>query len=347
MSRISIWNWEELWLSEGFTSYFVFDFLNAHNHPQLTEHEYYLKLIELINQQSTDGRSSLIKLITNSKQLDRLFDSIQLYTKGAVVVKMLKDLVGPEVFRTSIARFLRENSFQSVDRRSLWTAFPTNADHGADTIRLKDVMETWLLNKGIPEVEVKRNYQDKSIKLEQQQADKNRHLIYLDDDKMGRMRLNKRFKRMWQMEEEEEEEEIKKDEDINGILHWMLDGLEENNTLTSTATATTTIIKEIKSRKENNNKNVHLTTKKRQLRAERKKFPKNNLWSIPFSYSFGSVKSKNGQILRQFWLINETIRFVDIGLNKDQYLLANPHWVYSYRVNYDILNWRMIITQVI
>jgi len=86
--------------------------LNAHNHPQLTEHEYYLKLIELINQQSTDGRSSLIKLITNSRQLDRLFDSIQLYTKGAVVVKMLKDLVGPEVFRTSIARFLRENSFQ-------------------------------------------------------------------------------------------------------------------------------------------------------------------------------------------------------------------------------------------
>uniref|UniRef100_A0A914N2W9 Aminopeptidase n=1 Tax=Meloidogyne incognita TaxID=6306 RepID=A0A914N2W9_MELIC len=345
---VSIWNWEELWLSEGFTSYFVFDFLNAHNHPQLTEHEYYLKLIELINQQSTDGRSSLIKLITNSKQLDRLFDSIQLYTKGAVVVKMLKDLVGPEVFRTSIARFLRENSFQSVDRRSLWTAFPTNADHGADTIRLKDVMETWLLNKGIPEVEVKRNYEDKSIKLEQQQADKNRHLIYLDDDKMGRMRLNKRFKRMWQMEEEEEEDEIKKDEDINGILHWMLDGLEENNTAsTATSTTTTSTTKEIKRRKETNIKNVHLTTKKRQLRAERKKLPKYNLWSIPFSYSFGSVKSKNGQILRQFWLINETIRFVDIGLNKDQYLLANPHWVYSYRVNYDILNWRMIITQVI
>jgi len=56
-------------------------------------------------------------------------------------------------------------------------------------------MESWLINKGIPEVEVKRNYEDKSIKLEQQQADKNRHLIYLDDDKMGRMRLNKRFKR--------------------------------------------------------------------------------------------------------------------------------------------------------
>nr|CAD2148386.1 unnamed protein product [Meloidogyne enterolobii] len=328
---VSIWNWEELWLSEGFTSYFVFDFLNAHNHPQLTEHEYYLKLIELINQQSTDGRSSLIKLITNSKQLDRLFDSIQLYTKGAVVVKMLKDLVGPEVFRTSIARFLRENSFQSVDRRSLWTAFPTNADHGADTIRLKDVMETWLLNKGIPEVEVKRNYEDKSIKLEQQQADKNRHLIYLDDDKMGRMRLNKRFKRMWQMEEEEEEDEIKKDEDINGILHWMLDGLEENNTTsTSTATTTTTTTKEIKRRKENNNKNVHLTTKKRQLRAERK----------------NSQNTICGQYLLVILLVLLSLKMGKYLDNFDQYLLANPHWVYSYRVNYDILNWRMIITQL-
>uniref|UniRef100_A0A1I8BKU2 Aminopeptidase n=1 Tax=Meloidogyne hapla TaxID=6305 RepID=A0A1I8BKU2_MELHA len=190
---VSIWDWEELWLSEGFTSYFVFDFLNSHNHPQLTEHEYYLKLIELINQQSTDGRSSLIKTITNSKQLDKIFDSLQLYTKGAVIVKMLKDLIGPQVFRTSITRFLRENAFQSIDRHSLWKAFPINADHGADTIRLKEVMESWLLNKGIPEVEVKRNYKDKSIKLEQQQADKNKHLIYLDENKF-RKKYEYKFK---------------------------------------------------------------------------------------------------------------------------------------------------------
>lgn len=57
---VGIWDWEELWLSEGFASYFVFDFLNAANHPHLTEHEYYLRLIELVQRQSADGRSALV-----------------------------------------------------------------------------------------------------------------------------------------------------------------------------------------------------------------------------------------------------------------------------------------------
>jgi aminopeptidase N len=121
-------------MSEGFATYFVFDFLNALHHPHLTEHEYYLRLIELINRQSTDGRSALIRPLRGSRQLDRIFDGIQLYTKGAVMAKMLKDLVGPAEFRAGIARFLRENAFQSVDRRAIWTAFPTHADHGADPV---------------------------------------------------------------------------------------------------------------------------------------------------------------------------------------------------------------------
>jgi len=45
-------------------------------------------------------------------------------------------------------------------------------------------------------------------------------------------------------------------------------------------------------------------------------------------------------------MLNETITFVDVGLNSSVALLANPHWVYPYRVNYDVENWRLLINMV-
>lgn len=48
---ISMYDWSDVWLSEGFTSYFVYDFLNT-DHPHLTDNEYYLQLIELSKRQA-------------------------------------------------------------------------------------------------------------------------------------------------------------------------------------------------------------------------------------------------------------------------------------------------------
>lgn len=70
------------------------------------------------------------------------------------------------------------------------------------------------------------------------------------------------------------------------------------------------------------------------------------LWWIPFSYSFGESNSSSGETSREFWLRNQTLRFVDVGMSSKEYFLANPHWIYPYRVNYDFENWKMIISQV-
>lgn len=69
-------------------------------------------------------------------------------------------------------------------------------------------------------------------------------------------------------------------------------------------------------------------------------------WLIPFTYLFGSTRSHTGQTMRQFWIKKQIIRFVDISLQSKQYILANPHWIYPYKINYDLNNWKLLINQV-
>lgn len=45
-----MFDWEELWLSEGFTTYFVYSFLHE-QHSNLTENEYYMRLNDLLKKQ--------------------------------------------------------------------------------------------------------------------------------------------------------------------------------------------------------------------------------------------------------------------------------------------------------
>lgn len=37
---------------------------------------------------------------------------------------------------------------------------------------------------------------------------------------------------------------------------------------------------------------------------------------------------------------------MDLGVQSYQYILANPHWIYPYKVNYDVDNWKLLIDQL-
>jgi aminopeptidase N len=151
---VSVGQWEELWLSEGFATYFDFDFLNE-QHPHLTEHEYYLNLIDLISRQSSTSRDALVHPIFTMGDLNDLLGSVHLYTKGAMMVKMLKDLLGTFDFRAGMTRYLKQFAYKTVSAKELWSCLPTYAmDHGADQVKIAELMESWLTNRGVPEVMV-------------------------------------------------------------------------------------------------------------------------------------------------------------------------------------------------
>uniref|UniRef100_A0A915CSA1 Aminopeptidase n=1 Tax=Ditylenchus dipsaci TaxID=166011 RepID=A0A915CSA1_9BILA len=462
--------WENLWMSEGFATYFVFDFLNE-EHPHLTEYEYYMRLIELFNKQPGDAEQkgicilklelkrkvvhsgiqgiqrmesktstspiALVHPLNTAQQINDMFDGVHLYTKGAVIVKMIKDLVGAFDFRAGITRYLKKYSFKSVDRSSLWSCLPTRADHGAEQEKLDDVLQSWLVNEGLPEVIVSRNYDDQSIRVTQRPSNQNIYAIYLTKRKGDDKRKHQQRKRasVQLNGKESVEYQLKsyitwdnftdstsKEQESESQNHEMLSSQADlfylnSTTLLPSHTFLTTVSSTFndsyfhtshspqlqhKQGKENSEHQKHPRThqrgaayrnhlqgqematydsdriplfsrhvgqktvsaqpkdtssqiwldnpedssKSRQSRAQPngKKGPP--LWWIPFSYAFGSARSPKGQTIRQFWLKNETVRFVDVGLAADQYFLANPHWVYPYKINYDMDNWKMLIKQM-
>ncbi len=161
-------DWGEVWLNEGFATYFVYDFLQR-EHPHLTLNEYYLRLTQLLVKQVllTFNNRNLFLLKTSSEKLalvrplvlesdiHRIFNRLHLYAKGCVLVRMIADLVGDFEFRAGIRRYLKRNAYRTVTRADLWASLPAYADFGAENERLAHVMDAWLENPGLPEVTVR------------------------------------------------------------------------------------------------------------------------------------------------------------------------------------------------
>uniref|UniRef100_A0A183UU57 Peptidase_M1 domain-containing protein n=1 Tax=Toxocara canis TaxID=6265 RepID=A0A183UU57_TOXCA len=361
-------DWSEIWLNEGFASFYVSDLLKQ-DHPYLTTNEYYLHLAQLLAKQTSDEKVPLVRTMRTEAEVENAFDRFHLYTKGCVIVKMIKDLVSDVDFRDGVRKYLKKNAFKSVGRDALWNSMPAYADHGVETERLEDVIEPWLVNAGMPEVIISRNYNDDSLRVTQRISDQNRYVIFLNDVDLyahnsseiitrhseghkGSKRTtysSDYLKTIRRLRRQNEGESTPFDESLFEDV-GLLSPLEDDRV----ATKSEEIVNKIRRRNERRKgrrmrlkhelkfSDLFIPRKQQRAKKYRRSQQGKQLWSIPFSYRFGASSSSAGELTRQFWLHNETMTFVDIELLPSMALLANPDWKFPFRVNYDISNWRML-----
>ncbi|XGW28598.1 hypothetical protein V3C99_008401 [Haemonchus contortus] len=333
---VTMRDWSDLWLNEGFATYMTYDMLRR-DHPKLAENEYLTRLCQLVRKQSTLDRPALVRPLTTEAEVEQSFHGTHLYSKGSILTNMIRDLVSDFEFRAGVRRYLRKNAYRSVARQELWESMPAYADHGAEHERLSQVMEGWLVNEGIPELNIIRNYENGMITVSQRQCDDHNHKVFLADSQgVEKVNIN-----------EQGMSRYRRDESHEAIL--FNDSFFDNPPLE--------IIEKQKKRRKHGRKKttpkpwttaippsprIPIGWRQEELRRPRNTPKPSDLWSIPFSYTFGTPKSTEGQVVREFWLKNRSVTFVDVELSSSQPLLANPHWVYPYRVNYDITNWKMV-----
>ena len=158
-------DWSQIWLNEGFASYFA---------PLFSERDRGEDAFRIEMHQEQEGYLSSDReyrrpiVETRYESSDEMFDAMT-YNKGACVLHMLRGLIGDEAWSKGIRRYVAAHSFQVVETDDFRRAM--EATSGKD---LKWFFDQWVFKAGHPELKVRWRYEDEDktvrVRVEQTQA---------------------------------------------------------------------------------------------------------------------------------------------------------------------------------
>jgi aminopeptidase N len=156
-------DWSHIWLNEGFASYFG---------PLFAEYDHGEDAFRLEMNGALAGYlasdQSYRRPIVESRyeSCDNMFDSVT-YSKGACVLHALRGLLGDEVWRNGIRRYVARHKFQVVDTDDFRKAM-----EAASARDLKWFFDQWVNKAGHPELKVRWRFEDAdhSVRVHVQQT---------------------------------------------------------------------------------------------------------------------------------------------------------------------------------
>ncbi len=137
--------WTDLWLNEGFASwieYMAVDYL----YPEW----------EMWTQFVVDEQQQALKLdalehthpievpVGHPDEIRTIFDVIS-YSKGASVIHMLHEYLGPELFKNGLRHYLKSHAYGNTDTIDLWQALEEVSEKP-----VKEFMHAWTSQPGFP-----------------------------------------------------------------------------------------------------------------------------------------------------------------------------------------------------
>lgn len=163
-----VW-YDDLWLKEGFSTYLHYvgtDFIKP-------EWEYFKTItvseFNLAMPKDSDASSRPIsfKVVTKS-DIRRVFDTIS-YSKGALIINMMRGFLGEATFRLGLHNYLEKFSYDNAVQDDLWSAMTIKGHKDKvldERFTVKQIMDSWTSMPNYPVVTVSRN--ESSITLSQQ-----------------------------------------------------------------------------------------------------------------------------------------------------------------------------------
>ncbi|XP_077452089.1 alanyl (membrane) aminopeptidase-like b [Stigmatopora argus] len=146
--------WSELWLNEGFATY-MSTFALDNVEPTFSVKEIYIMngLHTALEQDALVSSHPLSVPeidVQSASQIIGMFDPIS-YFKGAMVLRMLADVVGQSDFDKGIKDYLKAFSFGNTDQYDLWKSIQKAHRPDFDVAKM---METWTNQSGYPVITV-------------------------------------------------------------------------------------------------------------------------------------------------------------------------------------------------
>ena len=152
--------WDDLWLNESFASWMgtkAVDWL-------FPDWEMWTQFVNMDTNRalSLDGLKNshpIEQEVKNPAEVSQLFDAIS-YSKGASVIRMLEQFLGPETFRQGLNRYLSNNMYANARTQDLWTALEEESGQPVTAI-----MDSWVKQMGYPVLQVEAERADEHLQL--------------------------------------------------------------------------------------------------------------------------------------------------------------------------------------
>lgn len=149
--------WNEVWLNEGFATY-MSSLAVDHVLPSLKVMESFVA-DQLHSAFEADALASSHPLtppaaeVQTSAQIMQLFDQIT-YSKGAIVLRMLADVLGERVFHKGIKIYLDNFRLKNTNQYDVWEAMEKAQSESFSRVDIAEVMDTWTNQIGYPVITI-------------------------------------------------------------------------------------------------------------------------------------------------------------------------------------------------
>jgi puromycin-sensitive aminopeptidase len=143
--------WNGLWLNEAFATFMEMAAVDAWK-PEWQRWTTFG--VSRAVAMSVDGLHSTRPIeypVIAPKDADAMFDVLT-YEKGASVLRMLEQYIGPDMFRDGVREYLRAHAYDNADTGDLWVAL----GHAAEQ-PVPEVMNGWIFKPGYPVLHVKQD----------------------------------------------------------------------------------------------------------------------------------------------------------------------------------------------
>ncbi|MBU6414780.1 M1 family metallopeptidase [Patescibacteria group bacterium] len=145
-----VW-WNGLWLNEGFASWM--ELIAAHRiNPELHPEDKFIAedFVAALNVDALKTSRPIHVVINHDNQINECFDGIA-YSKGASIIRMIENFLGPEIFRSGLQRYMKKHAYGNTEPEDLWRALEE-----ASGKPVTAMMDKWIKQVGYPIIHVER-----------------------------------------------------------------------------------------------------------------------------------------------------------------------------------------------
>ncbi|XP_012369141.1 glutamyl aminopeptidase [Octodon degus] len=141
--------WDDLWLNEGFASFFEFQGVNqAEKDWQMLDQVLLEDVLPVQEDDSLMSSHPVVVSVSTPAEITSVFDGIS-YSKGASILRMLEDWMTPELFKRGCQIYLQKFQFKNAKTSDFWEALEE-----ASNLPIRVVMDTWTSQMGYPVLSV-------------------------------------------------------------------------------------------------------------------------------------------------------------------------------------------------